>query len=151
MISAFTGAYEHTIDSKGRLSIPAKFREVLYGKGDDRVMITNFFIEELRYLDVYPMDAWQRLQEDVQKKSKFDRRMIVFTTYYIGNASECTVDKQGRILIPPNLRQYANLKKRVVMTGVTEKFRIWDKESHQKVLMEAEEKLDADFLNGLLT
>jgi MraZ protein len=151
MSSAFTGAYEHTIDSKGRLSIPAKFREVLYGKGDDRVMITNFFVEGLRYLDVYPMDAWQRLQEDLQKQSKFDRRMVVFETYYFGNASECTVDKQGRILIPPNLRQYANLKKSVVMTGVTEKFRIWDKESHQRVLTEAEEKLDADFLNGLLT
>jgi MraZ protein len=151
MSSVFTGAYQHNIDSKGRLSIPAKFREVLYGKGDDRVMLTNFFVEGLRCLDAYPMEEWVRLQEDLKKKPRFDRRMIVFETFYFGNASECVVDKQGRILIPPNLRQYANLRKAVVMTGVTEKFRIWEKEAHQKLLAEAEETLDPQFMNGLVT
>lgn len=114
-------------------------------------MITNFFVEDLRFLDVYPVDEWLRMQEDLKKKAKFDRRMIVFETFYVGNAAECMVDKQGRILIPANLRQYANLKKNVVMTGVIEKFRIWDKEAHQRVVAEAEEKLDSEFLNGLLT
>jgi MraZ protein len=151
MSSTFNGSFEHTIDPKGRLSIPARFREALYGKGDDRIMITNFFVEDLRFLDVYPVDEWLRMQEDLRKKAKFDRRMIVFETFYVGNAAECMVDKQGRILIPANLRQYANLKKTVVMTGVIEKFRIWDKEAHQRVVAEAEEKLDSEFLNGLLT
>ncbi|HWP59642.1 MAG TPA: division/cell wall cluster transcriptional repressor MraZ [Candidatus Acidoferrales bacterium] len=150
MAGSFNGSFEHTIDSKGRLSIPARFREVLYGKGDNRVMITNFFVEDLRFLDVYPVDEWLRMQEELKKKAKFDRRMIVFETFYIGNAAECAVDNQGRILIPANLRRYANLKKNVVMTGVIEKFRIWDKDAHQRVVSEAEEKLDAEFLNGLL-
>lgn len=151
MSSPFRGSYEHTIDSKGRLSIPARFREVLLGKGDDRVIITNFFLNEIRCLDVYPIDEWLRFEEEMKKKPKFERSMVIFQTYYLGSATECAVDKQGRILIPPKLRQYANLKKDVVMVSALEKFRIWDREAYEKVFAEAEGKLmqDPNFLNNL--
>ena len=72
----FRGAFEHTVDNKGRLSIPAKFREVLIGKGDDRIVITNFVVEQARCLDVYPLDEWQRFEDEVRKKPRFDRRMV---------------------------------------------------------------------------
>lgn len=147
----FRGSYQHTVDSKGRLSIPAKFREVLLGKGDDRIVITNFVVDGARCLDVYPLDEWMRFEEEIQKKPKFERRMVLFQNYYLGGACECVVDKQGRILIPPLLRQYANLKRDVVLVSALEKFRVWDQGAWKKMFAEAEEKLmqDPDFLNDL--
>lgn len=77
--------------------------------------------------------------------------MVLFQNYYLGGASECVVDKQGRILIPPLLRQYANLKRGVVLVSALDKFRVWDQEAWKKMFAEAEEKLtqDPDFLNDL--
>ena len=147
----FRGSFEHTLDNKGRLSIPAKFREVLLGKGDDRIVITNFVVEQARCLDVYPFDEWVRFEDEVRKKPRFDRRIIAFQNYYLGGASECAVDKQGRILIPPLLREYAGLKRDVALVSVLDKFRVWDKETWKKVFAEAEEKLMQDpvFLGDL--
>ena len=147
----FRGRFEHTIDSKGRLSVPAKFREVLLGKGDDRIVVTNFVVETVRCLDVYPLDEWLRLEEESKKKPKFERRMVLFQNYYLASACECAVDPQGRILIPPLLRQYANLKREVILVSALEKFRVWDREAFKKVFTEAEEKLmqDPDSLGDL--
>lgn len=147
----FRGSFEHTVDNKGRLSIPVKFRELLSGKGDDRIVITNFTVDSNRCLDVYPMDEWLRFEEEVRKKPKFERRMVSFQNYYLGGASECVVDKQGRVLIPPLLRQYANLKRDVVLVSALDKFRVWDQETWKKVFAEAEDKLmqDPDFLGDL--
>lgn len=147
----FRGSFEHTLDSKGRLSIPAKFREVMLGKGDDRIVITNFVINGSRCLDVYPLDEWLRFEEEIRKRPKFERRMVLFQNYYLGGACECSLDKQGRILIPPLLRHYANLKRDVIVAAALEKFRVWDKETWKKIFSEAEEKLmqDPDFLGDL--
>lgn len=147
----FRGSFQHTIDSKGRLSVPSKFREVLLGKGDDRIVMTNFVVDGARCLDVYPLDEWMRFEEEIRRKPKFERRMVFFQNYYLGGASECVVDKQGRILIPPLLRQYANLKRGVVLVSALDKFRVWDQEAWKKMFAEAEEKLtqDPDFLNDL--
>jgi len=105
----------------------------------------------MRCLDVYPFDEWLHLEEEIKKKPKFDRRMMMFQNYYLASACECSVDKQGRILIPPLLRQYVNLKRDVVLVAVLEKFRVWDKETWKKVFTEAEDKLmqDPDFLGDL--
>jgi len=147
----FRGAYEHTLDNKGRLSIPAKFREVLLGKGDDRIVITLFAVNSDRCLEVYPLDEWVRLEEDLKLKPRFDSNLILFQSYYLASAHECEVDKQGRILVPTMLRQYANLKKEVVLVSAIEKFRIWDKEAWKKVFTEAEDKImqNPELLNGL--
>ena len=80
----FHGSYEHTIDPKGRISIPSKFRDVLVGKGDDRIMVTNFIVDGMRCLDVYPMDEWIKFEEEVRKRPKFDSRMVLFQNYYLG-------------------------------------------------------------------
>ncbi len=147
----FRGSFEHTLDGKGRLSIPSKFREVLLGKGDERLFITNFVVDSVKCLDVYPIDEWLRFEEEIRKKPKFDRRVVQFQNYYLSSASECAVDKQGRILIPPGLRQYANLKRDVILVSALDKFRVWDKEAWKKIFAEAEEKLmqDPDFLGDL--
>ena len=147
----FRGSFEHTLDTKGRLSIPSRFREVLIGKGDDRIVITNFVVDSTRCLDVYPLDEWLRFEEEIRKKPRFDRRMVSFQNYYLGGASECVVDTHGRILIPPLLRKYASLRRDVVLVSSLDKFRVWDKEAWKKVFAEAEDKLmqDPDFLGDL--
>jgi MraZ protein len=147
----FRGSFEHTLDGKGRLSIPSKFREVLLGKGDERLIITNFVVDSVKCLDVYPIDEWLRFEEEIRKKPKFDRRVVQFQNYYLSSASECVVDKQGRILIPPGLRQYANLKRDVILVSALDKFRVLDKGAWTKIFAEAEEKLmqDPDFLGDL--
>ncbi len=147
----FRGTFEHTIDAKGRLSVPSRFRDVLLSKSDDRIVITNFVIDGSRCLDVYPIDEWIRFEEEIKKKPRFERHMVLFQNYYLGGASECIVDKQGRILVPPLLRQYAGLKRDVVLVSALDKFRVWDKEAWKKVFTEAEEKLmqDPDFLGDL--
>src|SRR6185295_18636583 len=147
----FRGSFEHTLDNKGRLSIPSKFRDVLVGKGDERIVMTNFVIDSQRCLDVYPIDAWLRFEEEVRKKPKFDPRMVRFQNYYLGSACECTVDTHGRILIPPVLRKYADLKRDVILVSALEKFRVWDREAWKKIFVEAEDKLmqDPDFLGDL--
>ncbi|MEX0806391.1 MAG: division/cell wall cluster transcriptional repressor MraZ [Deltaproteobacteria bacterium] len=147
----FRGSFEHTLDGKGRLSIPSKFRDVLLGKGDERIIMTNFVFEGMRCLDVYPIDEWLRLEEAIGKRPKFDRRMVMFQNFYLGGACECVLDKQGRILIPPQLRKYADLKRDVVLVSALEKFRVWDQEIWKQIFADAEDKLmqDPDFLGEL--
>ena len=147
----FRGSFEHTVDGKGRLSIPVKFRDVLIGKCDDRIVITNFVVNGLKCLDIYPIEEWSRLEEEFRKKPKFDRKVVTFQNYYFGSASECIVDKQGRILIPPLLRKYAELKRDVVLVAALEKFRVWDLDAWKKIFSDAEEQLiqDPDFLGDI--
>ncbi len=140
----FRGRHEHTVDTKGRLSIPARYREVLLDKGDERLIVTNFVFASKRCLDVYPFDEWLALEEAARQKPKFDPRMVRFQTYYLGGAAECAVDPHGRILIPPALRNYAGLRRDVMLVPASEKFRIWDKGAWDAVFTECEEQLMED-------
>ncbi len=137
----FRGSFEHTIDEKGRVSIPSKFREILKGLNDDRLVATKFILNAHRCLDVYPQASWDRFEEELRGKPSFDATFLKLETFYVSNAQDCIVDKQGRILLPPVLRDYAGLKKDVVFAGVRDKFRIWDKEAWQKINEEAERDL----------
>jgi MraZ protein len=137
----FRGTFEHTIDDKGRVSVPAKFREVLLASNDDRVVITNFFVGTLRCLDVYAVAAWQELEERLRAKPQFDPRVVRFQNYYFASAQDCVIDKQGRILLPPSLREYAGLNREVVFTSALAKFRIWDLAQWKEVFGDAERAL----------
>lgn len=135
----FRGTFEHTIDDKGRVSVPARFREFLQATADDRVVITNFLISKVRCLDVYPHAAWVQLEERLREKPRFDQRVLRFENYYFSAAHDCILDKQGRILLPLTLRDYAGLNRDVVFTSALEKFRIWDSAQWQQVFGEAEQ------------
>jgi len=134
----FRGTFEHTIDEKGRVSVPAKFRDMLQARDDDRLVITNFVIGTSRCLDVYPHAAWVQLEERLHARPQFNQRILHFQNYYFSAAQDCVLDKQGRILLPPTLRDYAGLKKDVVFTSAGAKFRIWDLATWKKVFREAE-------------
>jgi|DewCreStandDraft_5_1066085.scaffolds.fasta_scaffold08767_3 MraZ protein len=133
----FRGTFEHTVDEKGRVSVPARFRLYLQAINDLRVVITNFQIEGVPCLDVYPYAAWVRLEDQLRAKPQFDPRVLKFITYYVGSAHDCELDKQGRILLPPTLREYAQLKRDVVFNSAIDKFRIWDRDNWRKVFMAA--------------
>jgi MraZ protein len=139
----FRGNFEHTIDTKGRLSVPAKFREVLTrnGNNDGKVVITNYLVEGETCLEVYPTDEWARMEEKVYNMTKFNESRDAFETYYLGSCFECEIDTHGRILIPSSLREYAGLDRDVVLASAVEKFRVWDKEKWKTAKTKAEAKL----------
>lgn len=140
----FRGTFEHTVDDKGRVSVPARFRELLFAANDTRVVLTNFQIDGEPCLDVYPHSAWVKLEEQLRSKPQFDPRVLKFVTFYVSGAYDCELDKQGRIFLPPTLRDYARLRRDVVFTSAIDKFRIWDRETWQKVFRAACEELVAN-------
>lgn len=124
----FRGQYEHTIDPKGRVSIPSKFREVLSEKGDGRLVITHFD----NHLMAYSFDEWRAFEDRMNSLSFVKEEEAAFVRYLISGAVDCEVDKQGRVLIPPTLRESAGLETDVVLAGVLKKFEIWDKKRWQE-------------------
>lgn len=120
----FRGRFEHIVDSKGRVSIPAKFRELLAEKYDDRLILTNFD----RCLVAYPYEEWRVLEERVSSLSMVKKEVKAFQRFFISGATECPIDKLGRILVPPTLRDYAQLERNVVFAGMVRKFEVWSKE-----------------------
>ncbi|HVN87752.1 MAG TPA: division/cell wall cluster transcriptional repressor MraZ [Candidatus Binatia bacterium] len=137
----FRGTFEHTIDDKGRVSVPAKYRDALLATNDDRVVITNFVLASVRCVDVYPYPAWLELENRLRQRPQFDAKVMQFQNYYVAGAHECQCDKQGRILLPPSLREYAQLDREVTFTAASEKFRIWNREAWAKVFADAEQGL----------
>lgn len=120
----FTGEYNHTIDPKGRLIVPAKYREEL----GEAFMITN---GNDGCLNIYPEKAWETFLEKLQLLTNTeDKRKIVRA--FVSKANRVEVDKQGRILIPPALRGYAGLEKDVVLAGAIDKIEVWDKKRWDK-------------------
>ncbi|HXZ35119.1 MAG TPA: division/cell wall cluster transcriptional repressor MraZ [Thermodesulfobacteriota bacterium] len=122
----FRGRFEHTIDPKGRVSIPAKFRELLREKYDDRLIITIGLNDPC--LMAFPYEEWVNVEEKVGSMSMVKKEVTAFQRLVISAAMECPIDKLGRVLIPPNLRAHAQLEKDVVFAGVLKKFEIWNKE-----------------------
>ncbi len=129
----FRGHFTHTVDDKGRVAIPARFRETLAGLQEERLVVTKFALRGRRCLDVYPFEAWRRLEDKLAERKGFDPRMAEFRNYYVSGAHECSVDSQGRILLPQLLREYARLRRDVMFAGDIEKFRIWEKDTWQDV------------------
>ncbi len=147
----FRGCFEHTIDEKGRVSIPATFRKSLFGLQDDRLIVTKFILNSFRCLDVYPYAEWENLEQELIKKPRFDETFFKIESFYLANAQECQVDKQGRILLPPLLREYAGLDKDVTFAAALKKFRIWDKAMWGCFNAESEQQFsqNPNLFNGL--
>jgi len=136
----FRGRYEHTIDPKGRLSIPSKFREVLVANyEDERLIVTNFD----QCLWAYPVREWKAVEDKVASLPQFKPEVKALQRFFISAASECPVDPNGRIIIPTTLRKYADLNQDVILVGMTKRFEIWAKDKWQKVFEQAERDLSA--------
>jgi transcriptional regulator MraZ len=120
------GEYEHTIDDKNRLTLPARFREALGGG----VVVTRGLDE---CLNVYAADEWAQIVE--QRLAELDplsREAREMERYFYSGAVEADVDKQGRVMIPAALTSYAKLARDVVVAGVRNRLEIWDREAWRK-------------------
>jgi MraZ protein len=118
----FEGRSRHTLDEKGRLAIPARFREILKQRDDSSLVVTNLNT----CLVAFARDDWQKIKEKAINLPLFDPAANIYFRYFISGAVECPL-KQGRILIPPDLRELAGLMKEVVLVGTLTRFEIWDK------------------------
>ena len=119
----FRGRSRHTLDSKGRLAVPARFKEVLAQKADDRLVVTNHDA----CLWAFARDDWSAIEKKAASLPQFNEAAQAYLRYFISGAVECPI-KQGRITIPPDLRERGALQKDVVLVGELKRFEIWDKE-----------------------
>lgn len=121
----FTGWSTHSLDAKGRLAVPARFKDVLRAGWDGESLVIT---TSDRCLACYPQEQWRSMAEKVGRLSQLDPRVQAFRRYFISSASECTLDKQGRVLIPQPLREMAALDGQVLLVGMQSNFEIWDKD-----------------------
>ena len=131
----FRGEYSHSIDAKGRLILPAKMREQL-----NETCILTRGLDTCLY--VYSLEEWEKIEEDFQARPHADAASRRFARTFFGGAVDVDLDKQGRVLIPANLREYAKLSKDVVLTGVLTHIEIWDKATW-------DEQVDSDDMESL--
>jgi MraZ protein len=134
----FRGHFEHAVDDKGRVAVPIQFREELSRLQEERLVATKFRIGTHRCLDVYPFAAWGRLEDILLAKSRSDPRYVRFRNVYVSGAHELAIDAQGRVLLPPLLRDYAAITRGVLITGDVDKFRIWDRQVWHRAFGEHE-------------
>lgn len=119
----FQGVFQHAIDAKGRTSLPAKFREQLSAQGADKLFITRDLVDPC--LVAFAPDQWAKIAEKVASLSLFDKRSRLLSRGFIAPAQECAVDKLGRILIPPSLRERLGPVEEITWAGQTHRIEIW--------------------------
>ncbi|UCG11462.1 MAG: division/cell wall cluster transcriptional repressor MraZ [Deltaproteobacteria bacterium] len=119
----FRGRSVHTLDAKGRIRIPSRFREILKRRYEDRLIITNLD----RCLIAYPLLEWEKIEEKLGELSVVRQDVKAFQRFFISGAIECNFDKQGRILIPQPLREHGSLEREVILAGMVRSFEIWSK------------------------
>lgn len=129
------GEFQHNIDDKGRVIIPAKFRDEL----GDLFIITRGLDKALF---VYPLNEWQVIEQKLKSLpfTKSDARK--FTRFFFSGAVESEIDKQGRVIIPNNLRNYALLTKECVVIGVSNRIEIWSKDYWESYYHDSEESFN---------
>lgn len=136
----FRGRAEHTIDPKGRLSIPARYRDVL-AQYDGRLVI----VPNDNALEVHPIEEWERIEAKLREQSMFNPEIRTLSRVYISRALDVTLDAVGRILIPADLRQQAGLQREVtVVGGGLRYFEVWDRQRFHEY-----ERMSSDRLPGL--
>ena len=140
----FRGSSFNTIDSKGRIIIPARFRDVIKAGGGDGVIVTRLD----KALFAYTFDQWSKIESRVLAMSETSEYMRRFRRVFIGGASDCICDKQGRILIPPVLRQYAEFEKEIVLVGQIVHFEIWSKENYEQEVVQMEEDMKKEAVSN---
>lgn len=126
------GEYQHSIDAKGRLIIPSKFREQL---GSTFVITRGLD----NCLFGYPMNEWRKLEEKLKELPMTKKDARAFARFFFSGATEVEIDKQGRINIPTTLSTYAQLEKECVILGVSSKIEVWSKNAWEAYFNEAEE------------
>ncbi|AYV65909.1 division/cell wall cluster transcriptional repressor MraZ [Niallia circulans] len=128
----FMGEYHHNVDAKGRIIVPAKFRENL---GETFILTRGLD----RCLFGYPLNEWEIIEDKLKQLPLTKKDARAFTRFFFSGATECEIDKQGRINIASPLFQYAQLEKECVILGVSNRIEIWDKQEWENYFSESED------------
>lgn len=128
----FMGEFQHNIDMKGRIIVPAKFRD---GLGESFIVTRG--LDECLF--IYPMDEWEILENKLKKLPLTKKDARAFTRFFFSGAVECEIDKQGRINIPQPLRNYAGLEKPCVVIGVSNRIELWASDKWEDYFNDSEE------------
>lgn len=126
----FYGEHDHTIDRKGRLIIPSRFREVMKEHYTERLIATRG-LDHCLFL--FPEDEWRTQESRFRSLSFTKQEARRFNRFFFSGAAELNCDRQGRILIPPYLKEYAGIKRDVIVVGVSNRIEVWDKEEWKKI------------------
>jgi MraZ protein len=133
----FRGRYVHTIDAKNRMSLPAPFRQELLRRSDHPPILTNAH----ECLELYPYEDWLAFEQQIVGIAAVDPEAQAYARMMISGATECPVDKQGRILVPPHLRDHAALDREVTVAGVGPKIELWDSARFAASMMNIQARL----------
>ena len=142
----FTGSYFHFMDNKGRVSIPSRYREVLQERKDRQLILTNFG----GYILAFPQSEWVKIEAKFAEQPLFRKELRAFQRFLISGVEDCPLDRQGRILIPPNLRDYAKLSREVCLVGAIRCFEVWDRQTFEAHRTQLEESITEEVLHELL-
>ncbi|MDC0358209.1 division/cell wall cluster transcriptional repressor MraZ [Oligoflexia bacterium] len=141
---SFRGNFTHSIDGKGRVSLPSDFRRILLENDEKSVVITNYISEGARCLEGFGLEAWRRFEERLRAKSRFGSKLQRLENFYLSRASECLLDGSGRILLPVYLRTYAGIEKELTFTSSIHGFRVWDRRVWDVIFTTTEQALLSD-------
>ena len=131
----FIGEYEHSVDSKGRVIMPVKLRDDI----GEKFIVTKGLDG---CLFAYSLEEWHNFEEKLKTLPLTNKNARDFVRFFLSGAVECEIDKQGRFLIPSNLREYATLEKEIIIIGVGTRIEIWNKEEWKKY--SSDENISAD-------
>jgi MraZ protein len=144
----FRGVYEHQIDGKGRTSFPARLRDALTAQGDDRLILTTALDS---CLHCYPIREWEQLETALGKRNPMEPGVKSLLRLYVASAQEISLDKLGRVLVPPSLRQHAKLEKDVVWAGMVKIIELWSQDGWRAAQDEARTESDSADVMRVLT
>ena len=142
----FKGSSFHIMDNKGRVSIPVRYREILQERQDRQIILTNWD----GYILAFPQSEWVKVEAKLGELALFRKDYRSFQRFLISGVEECPLDRQGRILIPQTLREYAKLGREVAVVGLVRNFEIWDRERYEAHRKQLEETIDEGVLHELL-
>ena len=125
----FRGVTTLSLDTKGRLAVPSKYRDMLLMQGDGRVVVTA---DPSKCLLLYPLQEWEPIEKKLNGLSSFNQQARSLQRLVVGNAADLELDATGRILLPVMLREFAALEKSVVLVGQGAKFELWNESRWQE-------------------
>jgi MraZ protein len=134
----FRGRFVHTIDSKNRMSLPGVFRTELQRRSEQPPILTNAH----QCLELHPFEDWQHFEERIVGIATIDPQAQAYARMMVSGAVECPVDKQGRILVPQHLREYAGLDRDVTVAGVGPKIELWNSARFEANLIQTQARFE---------
>ncbi len=139
----FRGRYDHTVDGKGRTSLPSRFRDVLAASGEVRLVVTTGLDP---CLVAYPLKEWTAFEDRLSALPQFDPMVANLRRIYVSGAVDCDVDRLGRLLVPQSLREHAGIDREVVWAGMGRHIELWSKARfdalRSEVLSDAEQRTE---------